>query len=111
MATIEHNGTTYSVDEYGFLFNGEEWDENWVDYVKSVEGITEITDEHWKVIDIIREYYKKNGVPTIRLMNYITFYSSSRIYEFFPRTGHVGACKMAGFPRAALVKGGYFYCQ
>ncbi len=37
MATIDHNGKTYNVDEDGFLANGmEEWDENWVDYVKTI---------------------------------------------------------------------------
>ena len=46
MATLEHNGKTYEVDEDGFLIKGnEEWDENWVDYVKKVEGISEVTDE------------------------------------------------------------------
>ena len=31
MATIDHNGKSYNVDEDGFLANGmEEWDENWV---------------------------------------------------------------------------------
>jgi hypothetical protein len=40
MASIEHKGKSYEVDEDGFLLKGaEEWDENWVDYVKSVEGI------------------------------------------------------------------------
>ena len=39
MATLEHNGKTYEVDEDGFLIKGnEEWDENWVDYVKKMEG-------------------------------------------------------------------------
>ena len=61
MATLEHNGKTYEVDEDGFLIKGnEEWDENWVDYVKKVEGISEVTDEHQKVIDALQEYYKKN---------------------------------------------------
>ena len=54
MATIEHKGKSYEVDEDGFLLKGaEDWDENWVDYVKSVEGIAEITDEHQKVIDAL----------------------------------------------------------
>ena len=35
MATIEHNGKSYECDEDGFLLKGaEEWDDNWVDYVK-----------------------------------------------------------------------------
>ena len=69
MASIEHKGKSYEVDEDGFLLKGaEEWDENWVDYVKSVEGIVDITDEHQKVIDALQEYYKKNGIaPMVRM--------------------------------------------
>ncbi len=60
MATIEHKGKSYEVDEDGFLLKGaDDWDENWVDYVKTVEGIAEITDEHQKVIDALQEYYKR----------------------------------------------------
>ena len=74
MASIEHNGTSYEVDEDGFLLNGsEEWDENWVDYVKSVEGINDMTDEHQKVIDALQEYYKKNGIaPMVRILSKTT---------------------------------------
>ena len=42
MPTIEHNGKVFNVDEDGFLTKGmEEWNENWVEYVKGVEGIGE----------------------------------------------------------------------
>ncbi|MCW5201119.1 TusE/DsrC/DsvC family sulfur relay protein, partial [Desulfobulbus sp. F4] len=59
MATIEHNGTSYEVDEDGFLLNGtQSWDENWVNYVKSVEGINDITEEHQKVLDALQDYHK-----------------------------------------------------
>ena len=39
MPTLEHNGSSFTVDEDGFLLKGmEEWNQNWVDYVKSTEG-------------------------------------------------------------------------
>ena len=74
MATLEHNGKTYEVDEDGFLIKGnEEWDENWVDYVKKVEGISEVTDEHQKVIDALQKYYKKNGIaPMVHILSKTT---------------------------------------
>ena len=86
MATLEHNGKTYEVDEDGFLIKGnEEWDENWVDYVKKVEGISEVTDEHQKVIDALQEYYKKNGIaPMVRILSKTTGFPLKRIYELFP---------------------------
>jgi tRNA 2-thiouridine synthesizing protein E len=101
MASIEHKGKSYEVDEDGFLLKGqEEWDENWVDYVKTVEGIAEITDEHQKVIDALQEYYKKNGIaPMVRILSKTTGFPLKRIYELFPSGPGKGACKMAGLPK------------
>ena len=101
MASIEHKGKSYEVDEDGFLLKGQdEWDENWVDYVKTVEGIAEITDEHQKVIDALQEYYKKNGIaPMVRILSKTTGFPLKRIYELFPSGPGKGACKMAGLPK------------
>ncbi|MFW8600065.1 TusE/DsrC/DsvC family sulfur relay protein [Desulfobacterota bacterium M19] len=101
MATIEHNGKTYNVDEDGFLTNGmEEWDDNWTDYVKALEGISEMTDEHNKIISILQEYYKKNGIaPMVRILSKTTGFPLKRIYELFPSGPGKGACKMAGLPK------------
>ena len=101
MATVEHNGKTYNVDEDGFLTNGmEEWDEGWVTYVKGMEGITDMTDEHNKIISILQEYYKKNGIaPMVRILSKTTGFPLKRIYELFPSGPGKGACKMAGLPK------------
>ncbi|MDZ7640664.1 MAG: TusE/DsrC/DsvC family sulfur relay protein [Desulfurivibrio sp.] len=70
MATIEHKGKTFNVDEDGFLTKGmEEWSEEWVDYVKSIEGIDELTDEHpQNRRHPASTYFRKNGViaPMVR---------------------------------------------
>ena len=101
MASIEHNGKSYEVDEDGFLSKGmEDWDENWVDYVKGIEGISEMSDEHQKVIDALQEYYKKNGIaPMVRILSKTTGFPLKRIYELFPSGPGKGACKMAGLPK------------
>ncbi|MFZ5761167.1 MAG: TusE/DsrC/DsvC family sulfur relay protein [Thermodesulfobacteriota bacterium] len=101
MATIEHAGNSYEVDEDGFLTKGmEEWNEGWVEYVKSLEGITELNDEHWKVINALQDYYKKNGIaPMVRILSKTTGYPLKRIYELFPSGPGKGACKMAGLPK------------
>lgn len=101
MATVEHNGHTYEVDEDGFLTKGmEEWDENWIDYVKSSEGIDELSDEHWKVINSLQEYFKKNGIaPMVRILSKTTGFPLKKIYELFPSGPGKGACKMAGLPK------------
>lgn len=101
MPSIEHNGNSFDVDEDGFLTKGmEEWNENWVDYVKSIEGIGELTDEHHKIIDTLQEYYKKNGIaPMVRILSKTTGFPLKRIYELFPSGPGKGACKMAGLPK------------
>ncbi|MBI4792745.1 MAG: TusE/DsrC/DsvC family sulfur relay protein [Deltaproteobacteria bacterium] len=101
MATIEHAGNSYDVDEDGFLTKGmEEWNQGWVEYVKSLEGISELTDEHWKVINALQDYYKKNGIaPMVRILSKTTGYPLKRIYELFPSGPGKGACKMAGLPK------------
>ena len=101
MATIEHAGKTFEVDEDGFLAKGmEEWSDEWVEYVKSIEGISEMTDEHWKVVNALQEYYKKNGIaPMVRILSKTTGFPLKRIYELFPSGPGKGACKMAGLPK------------
>lgn len=101
MATIEHAGKSFEVDEDGFLLRGmEEWCDEWVEYVKSIEGITEMTDEHWKIINSLQDYYKKNGIaPMVRILSKTTGFPLKRIYELFPSGPGKGACKMAGLPK------------
>ena len=101
MATIEHNGKSYNVDEDGFLTKGmEEWDNGWVDYVKGIEGIGDLTDEHNKIINTLQDYYKKNGIaPMVRILSKTTGFPLNRIYELFPSGPGKGACKMAGLPK------------
>ena len=101
MATIEYDGSSFGVDEDGFLTNGmEEWNESWVDYVKAEEGITDMSDEHWKVINALQDYYKKNGIaPMVRILSKTTGFPLKRIYELFPSGPGKGACKMAGLPK------------
>ena len=100
MPTLEHNGSTFEVDEDGFLLNAKTFNPDWVDYVKSVEGISEMTDEHNKVISALQEYYTKNGIaPMVRILSKTTGFPLKRIYELFPSGPGKGACKMAGLPK------------
>jgi len=101
MATVEFKGKTFEVDEDGFLAKGmEAWCQEWVDYVKDLEGIQELTDDHWKVINVLQDYYKKNGIaPMVRILGKTTGYPLKKIYELFPSGPGKGACKMAGLPK------------
>jgi tRNA 2-thiouridine synthesizing protein E len=100
MSTVEFKGKQFDVDEDGFLQKFEQWSPEWVEYVKAEEGISEITEEHQKVIDFLQDYYQKNGIaPMVRILSKVTGFKLKHIYELFPSGPGKGACKMAGLPK------------
>jgi dissimilatory sulfite reductase related protein len=100
MPTVEFQGNTFNIDEDGFIDSFENWNKDWVQYVKQQEGIDELNEEHWKVIDVLQDYYKKNGIaPMVRVLSKLTSYKLKHIYELFPSGPGKGACKMAGLPK------------
>ena len=100
MATVEFGGSTFNVDEDGFIEDFNSYDENWVQWVKKEEGIDELNEEHWIVINVLQDYYKKNGIaPMVRILSKLTKFKLKHIYELFPSGPGKGACKMAGLPK------------
>ena len=97
MATVEWMGKEFNVDEDGFIDSFDNWCEEWVQWVKNQEAIEELTEEHRKVIEVLQEYYRKNGIaPMVRILSKVTGYKLKHIYELFPSGPGKGACKMAG---------------
>lgn len=100
MPTVEFQGNTFNIDEDGFIDNFENWNESWVQFVKKEEGIDELNEEHKMVIDVLQDYYKKNGIaPMVRILSKLTGFKLKHIYELFPSGPGKGACKMAGLPK------------
>ena len=100
MPTVEFEGQTFNIDEDGFIDDFNNWNEQWVQLVKKEEGIEELTEEHWKVLNVLQDYYKKNGIaPMVRILSKVTGYKLKYIYELFPSGPGKGACKMAGLPK------------
>ncbi len=101
MAEIaEFEGKTFNVDEDGFILDFNEFCPEWIQLVKKVEGIEELNEEHNKVIDVLQDYYKKNGIaPMVRVLSKLTGFKLKHIYELFPSGPGKGACKMAGLPK------------
>ena len=53
---IEVNGKTYETDEEGYLANLNEWEPE-LATVMAKEDDCELTENHWEVINFLREYY------------------------------------------------------
>lgn len=100
MPTFEVNGRSYVVDEDGFLEDPQVWNEMVAADFASTEGIENLTDDHWKVINYIRNYYLEFGIaPMIRKLSKETGFKLSEIYQLFPSGPAKGACKLAGLPK------------
>lgn len=100
MPTFEVNGKTYEVDEDGFLQDPTIWNAEVAEDFASSEGVAELTDEHWKVIHYLRNYYLEFGIaPMVRKLCKETGLKLNQIYEFFPSGPAKGACKLAGLPK------------
>ena len=100
MPTIELSGNSYIVDEDGFLENPEVWNEKVAVDFASTEGVAELTEAHWKVINYLRNYYLQYGIaPMIRKLCKETGFKLNEIYALFPSGPAKGACKLAGLPK------------
>lgn len=100
MATADLNGATLDLDEDGFLQNPDLWNAGIAQVFAEKEGIGALTDEHWKVINMIRNYYLQFGIaPMIRKVCKDTGFELKYIYQLFPTGPAKGACKLAGLPK------------
>ncbi len=100
MPQIELNGAMYDVDEDGFLQEPDKWNEAVANAFAALEGVSALTDDHWKVINYLRTYFKENGIaPMVRKLTKDTGVQLKYMYELFPQGPANSACKWAGLPK------------
>ena len=100
MANIEVNGQTVELDEDGFLVKLDQWNEDVPRYLAKEEGVDELNEDHWKIINYLKGYFAEYGIaPMVRKMTKESGYSLKEIYDLFPSGPAKGACKVAGLPK------------
>lgn len=99
MAELVIGDRTFALDEDGFLEDGTLWDEEVAEFLAKTEEV-ELTEEHWKIINYLRDYYNEfNVAPMVRKMVKDTGKDLQEIYALFPSGPGKGACKIAGLPK------------
>jgi tRNA 2-thiouridine synthesizing protein E len=94
------NGVSYQLDEDGFLEDASCWNEDVARALAPNEDVPVLTEQHWRVINYLRDYYDQYGVaPMVRKLLKDTGYDQKTIYELFPTGPGKGACKIAGLPK------------
>ncbi len=100
MAEVELGGKQMEIDEDGFIQDPQQWDEAVAKSLATTEGVDELTEDHWKVVNYLREYYLEyNMAPMIRKLCKTTGFKLKEIYDLFPSGPAKGACKIAGLPK------------
>lgn len=90
---------SYTVDMRGFLMDPDQWDEHYAihrAYEMKIPG-GKLTEKHWKVINFLRESYKKNNeIPTVYDTCDANDLELEDLEKLFPDGYHRGAVKIAG---------------
>jgi tRNA 2-thiouridine synthesizing protein E len=100
------NGTSVEHDEEGYITNLGEWTKELADVIADSENI-DMTDEHWAVVNFLREYYDEYQIaPAVRVLIKAIKKSmgpdvgnNKYMYELFPYGPAKQACKIAGLPK------------
>ena len=65
---IEVNGKSFETDEEGYLANINEWESGVAEVMAKEDGV-DLTDEHWDIINFLREYYEEYQIaPAVRVL-------------------------------------------
>ncbi len=100
MAVLEILGKTLLLDKDGHLANAGDWTEDIARELAVRDGVGELTDKHWVVINFMRNVFAKEGEPpSIRRITQESGVDTKLLYQLFPRGPGKTAAKIAGLPR------------
>jgi len=100
METVEIVGRKLELDPDGHLKNLNEWDKEVAKEFAKIEGISELTDRHWTVIEYMRKEFKEKGdAPSIRKLTKESGVDTKELYALFPKGPAKKAAKIAGLPK------------
>ena len=100
MTTVTLAGTPVEVDGEGFLIEPEEWTKQMGEEIAGSNGIDQLTDRHWQVIEFMRKTYLDTGsAPSMRALGKTSGVSIKELYELFPKGPAKLAAKVGGIPK------------
>ncbi|MEJ5304661.1 MAG: TusE/DsrC/DsvC family sulfur relay protein [Ignavibacteria bacterium] len=100
MPTREILGKMIEFDDDGHLKNLSDWNEDIARELAKEEGIPELTERHWLVINYMRQEFQKVGdAPSIRKLTKESGVDTKELYQLFPKGPAKKAAKIAGLPK------------
>ncbi len=112
--SFEFNGKTIETTENGYLVDTNDWSEELAQYLAEQEGIGELTERHWDIINYLRDEYFNNNQnqPNERTIlkamsqKWGVKLAQKDTFALFPKMPSKQGGKVAGLPESRR-KGGY----
>jgi tRNA 2-thiouridine synthesizing protein E len=100
MTTKKWNGSEVAVDGDGHLANREDWSRELASAIAVEEGVAELGERHWLVLDFMRKVFDETGdAPSIRKLTKESGVTTKELYALFPKGPAKKAAKIAGLPK------------
>ncbi|MBP8997729.1 MAG: TusE/DsrC/DsvC family sulfur relay protein [Anaerolineaceae bacterium] len=97
MTTRTIAGKEVQVNDEGYLTNPAEWTRDIAVELAKEEGITELTEAHWKIIEFCRSAAAASGAaPTLRAITTGSGVSTKDLFALFPKGPAKKVAKIAG---------------
>ena len=86
MATRTIAGTDIDINDEGFMTDPDQWSKEIAAEIAQEEGIQELSENHWKVIEFCRQSATENGsAPTLRQITTGTGISTKELFALYPK--------------------------
>jgi tRNA 2-thiouridine synthesizing protein E len=100
------NGNPIETDAEGYLANLDDWSEDVAKYLSNQDNL-ELTDDHWTILNWIRNYFQEFGTaPNLRMMQKLMkddvgaeLADKKRLFDLFPYGPAKQGARYAGMPK------------
>lgn len=93
-------GKSLAIDADGNLVNLSDWDESIARELAKEEGINDLNEKHWQVINYMRKVFSETGdSPSIRKLTKESGVDTKELYALFPKGPAKKAARIAGLPK------------
>jgi len=94
-------GVTVDVNEEGYFTNPSQWTKEIAAEIAKEEGIATLTDQHFAIIEFLRNRHNNDEALSIRSINHSGVLDVKTFYQLFPGAPLKKATKIAGIPKPA----------
>jgi tRNA 2-thiouridine synthesizing protein E len=101
MAQKTYAGVTVEVNDEGYFTNPLKWTKEMAAEIATEEGIVVLTDQHYAIIEFLRNRFNRGEILSIRSINHSGVIDVKTFYQLFPGAPLRKATKIAGIPKPA----------